>query len=72
MYLVPEEAESLAELEVLEVVLLHERDPDCIQAGEQPTAARSLLVRDRLHFVDLIESDFEELHFLKESRENNV
>ena len=53
IYLVPKEAESLAELEVVEVVLLDEGDPDDVEAGEQPASPRGLLVGDGLCLVHL-------------------
>ena len=52
-YLIPKEAESLAELEVVEVVLLDEGDPDDVETSEQPAAPRRLLVRDGLGLVHL-------------------
>ena len=51
--LVPEEKVTLAELEVVQVVLLHERDPHGIQGSEEPTAPGTLLVGHRFHLVNL-------------------
>lgn len=49
--LVPEEEVPLRELEVVDVQLLHEGDPDDVEGGEDPAPARVLLVGDGLPLV---------------------
>ena len=55
VYLVPEENETLTELEIFQIVVFDEGDAHCVEACEEPTAAGTLLVRHRLDFVDLEE-----------------
>ena len=43
----------LAELEVVQVVGLHERDAHGVEGSEQPAAAGAALVGDGLHLVNL-------------------
>ena len=51
--LIPEEEVGLAELELLEVVGLHEGDPHGVEAREEPTTSGLFLIRQRFDFVDL-------------------
>lgn len=59
----PEEQPGLAELERLQVVLLHQRHTEDIRSREQPAPATAPLVRDRralkgdLDVVDLLVGD---------------
>ena len=48
--LVPEEQVGLRQLEGLEVVALHQRDPEHVGRREEPASARRPLVRDRRAF----------------------
>lgn len=52
-HLIPEEEVALAELEVVDVLLLGEGHPHGVQAGKDPAPPRAALVRHRLHLVDL-------------------
>ena len=53
LHLVPEEQVRLAELEIVNVVFLHEGNSDRVEGGEEPAASRSLLVRHGLCLVHL-------------------